>query len=96
MLQSGVEPNLYTYNARVKTQCAVEDFDAALETVTDMISSQTQPDGTTWQTILAAAYRSERRDVVEQVSFIALQFKKQQSCWSAACCFTRTEPADQF
>lgn len=71
MLRSGVEPNLYTYNARVKTQCAVEDFDAALETVTDMVSSQTQPDGTTWQTILAAAYRSERHDVVEQVAELA-------------------------
>lgn len=68
MLQSGVEPNLYTYNAKVKTECMVQDFDAAFDTVANMMAGQPQPDRITWQTILAAAYRFGRSDVVQQVS----------------------------
>ena len=68
MIQTGVEPNLYTYNAKIKTECMVGAFDAAFETIASMMGSQPQPDSTTWQTILAAAHRLQRSDVVERVS----------------------------
>ena len=82
MLQTGVEPNLYTYNAKIKTECIVGHFDAAFDTVANMMESQPQPDSTTWQTILAAAHRFQRSDMVERVSC----YCKPCACIFINCC----------
>ena len=68
MLETGVEPNLYTYNAKVKTESIVGDFDAAFQTIGDMLDRDPQPHATTWQAILDGAHLHDRHDVVEEAS----------------------------
>lgn len=68
MLQAEVQPGLFTFNAKVKTECIVGDFESACDTIAGMMEGQVQPDVTTWQAILAAAHRFQRSDVVKWVS----------------------------
>ena len=68
MLEAGVEPSVYTFNAKVKTECIVGDFESACETIVGMMEGQLKPDVTTWQAMLAAAHRCQRSDVVDWVS----------------------------
>lgn len=68
MWETGVKPHLYTYNAKVKAESIVGDFDAAFRTIGDMLDGDPQPNATTWQAILEGAHLHERFDVVEEAS----------------------------
>ena len=68
MLQQGIQPTHYTYNAKVKVESSVGDFDEALHTVQEMEAHGIKPYKVTWDSILLMAEQMNRSDVVQQVS----------------------------
>lgn len=62
-----MQPNDWTYNARVRVHSGVEDFDAALDAMQQMQADGVMPSQGTWDVILSAAQSVGRHDVIEQV-----------------------------
>ena len=76
MIDRGVMPTVWTYNAALKVDCYAGDFEQALQALQGMMAHpDTQPNQATWHVVLSAAQLNHRQDVVHEVrSCLPLQY----------------------
>ena len=68
MMNRGVMPTVWTYNAALKVDCYTGDIEQALQALQGMMTyPDTQPNTATWHMVLSAAQHNRRQDIVHEV-----------------------------